>query len=181
MQRFEAGLESETNEPQKTDAKDVSEVSEPTKPESKESSFCIECGCKLPESSKFCPKCGKSVTLGTEQQRIENKLPSENPSTTYSGQRLQRPPEWKSEGITLVLTIVCGIFGFGGIGHLYLGKLLRGIVILVVGIILLVITIVSSGVGLIILIPFAIWVVFDARKLCREYNDYLEKYGKKPW
>lgn len=82
--------------------------------------------------------------------------------------------------MTLLLTIVCGIFGFGGIGHIYVGKLFRGIVILIVGIILLVLTIISMGIGLIILIPFAIWVVFDARALCRQYNDYYEHYGRPP-
>ena len=93
----------------------------------------------------------------------------------------QRRYEWKSEGTTLVLTILLGIFGFGGIGHLYLGNLTRGIVILIVGIVLLLVAVFSMGIGLIILIPFAIWVVFDSRSQCRYYNNYLEQNQRPPW
>jgi predicted RND superfamily exporter protein len=79
------------------------------------------------------------------------------------------------------LTIVLGIFGLGGIGHIYLGNITRGIVILIVGIILLIASAVTFGIGLIILIPFAIWVVFDSRKQCKYYNDHLEQTGRPPW
>ena len=136
--------------------------------------YCTKCGINIDdESTKFCPKCGSSVEI-----RSETPTPKE-PSTTPS--RLQRPAEWKSEGTTLILTIVLGIFGFGGIGHIYLGNITRGIVILIVGIILLAVSVVTFGIGLIVLIPFAIWVVFDARKQCRYYNDHLEQTGKTPW
>lgn len=138
--------------------------------------FCGKCGSKIQELTNYCPKCGAQIKQQNDPKHSDNR------QTTHSqtNARLQRPPEWKSEGVTLVLTIVLGIFGFGGIGHIYLGKLLRGIVILIIGIILLVITIVSMGVGLIILIPFAIWVILDARKLCREYNAYYEQHGRPP-
>ena len=136
--------------------------------------YCTKCGINIDdESTKFCPKCGSSVEI-----RSETPTPKE-PSTTPS--RLQRPAEWKSEGTTLILTIVLGIFGFGGIGHIYLGNITRGITILVVGIILLIISIFTFGIGLIVLIPFAIWVVFDARKQCKHYNDHLEQTGRPPW
>ena len=98
-----------------------------------------------------------------------------------SGKVLQRPIEWKSMGVTIVLTVVLGIFGFGGIGHLYLGKIIKGIVILIVGIILLIITIFTMGIGLIALIPYAIWVVYDSYKLCKRYNNDLEQTGRPPW
>ena len=98
-----------------------------------------------------------------------------------SGNVLQRPPEWKSMGVTMVLTIVLGIIGLGGIGHLYLGKIIKGIVLCIVGIILLIITILTSGIGLIVLIPYAIWVVYDSYKLCKRYNNDLEQTGRPPW
>jgi len=98
-----------------------------------------------------------------------------------SGKVLQRPTEWKSMGVTIVLTVVLGFFGLGGIGHLYLGKIIKGIVILIVGIILLVITIFTMGIGLIALIPYAIWVIYDSYKLCKRYNNDLEQTGRPPW
>ena len=139
---------------------------------------CNNCSFGITDNStKFCPKCGTSL----ENSSTDTSTPNEPLSFSTQNSGLQRTPEWKSEGITLVLTIFLGLFGFGGIGHLYLGQLGRGITILIVGIILLVVTIFSMGIGLIVLIPFAIWVIFDARKQCRQYNDTLEKTGKTPW
>jgi len=133
-------------------------------------SFCANCGASKSKENDFCPKCGTGVN---SQQ---NSPQQNNPNQTR-----QRPYEWKSEGTTLILTIVLGIFGFGGIGHIYLGNITRGIVILIVGIVLLLVAIFSMGIGLIILIPFAIWVVFDARSKCKFYNDYLEQNQRPPW
>ena len=137
--------------------------------------YCTKCGINIEdESTKFCPKCGSSV-------EIDSKETPKEPTTNTTSTGIQRQPEWKSEGTTLILTIILGIFGFGGIGHIYLGNITRGIAILVVGIILLVVAVVTFGIGLIVLIPFAIWVVFDARKQCKYYNDHLEQTGKTPW
>ena len=99
----------------------------------------------------------------------------------YKEQRFNRPPEWKSMGVTMVLTIILGLFGLGGIGHIYLGKIFKGIVVLIVGIILLIIAIFTMGIGLIALIPYVIWVVYDSYKLCKHYNNYLEETGRRPW
>jgi len=137
---------------------------------------CAKCNFNIKEEdTKFCPKCGASL----ESDFVNTSTEKITTNTTPSG--LQRKPEWKSEGTTLILTIILGIFGFGGIGHIYLGNITRGIVILIVGIILLVVSALTLGIGLIVLIPFAIWVVFDARKQCKLYNDHLEKTGKPPW
>ena len=139
--------------------------------------YCTKCGINIEdESTKFCPKCGTSLDPNSTETPTQ-----EEPKTNTVSSRPQRPAEWKSEGTTLILTIVLGIFGFGGIGHIYLGNITRGIVILIVGIILLVVSVVTFGIGLIILIPFAIWVIFDARKQCRHYNDHLEQTGRPPW
>ncbi len=141
------------------------------------STICLKCGKENPEESKskFCVDCG-SVVNGT---------PPNNHSPNYSTPSLnynpnQRPMQWKSEGTTLILTVL-GIIGLVGIGHIYLGNITRGIVLLIVGIVLAIITLVTFGIGFIILIPFAIWVIYDARKQCKHYNDHLEQTGKHPW
>ena len=97
-----------------------------------------------------------------------------------SGNVLQRPPEWKSMGVTMVLTIVLGIIGLGGIGHLYLGKIIKGIVLIIVGIILTIFGWLTIF-GLIILFIFALCVVYDAYRLCKRYNNDLEQTGRPPW
>ena len=132
--------------------------------------ICLKCGKENTEESKFCIECGASAGD-----------PSNTNTTNYRHNPNQRPIQWKSEGTTLVLTVVLGIFGLGGIGHIYLGNISRGIVILIVGIILSVVTLVTLGIGLVILIPFVIWVVFDARKQCKHHNDHLEQTGRSPW
>ena len=146
--------------------------------------FCDNCGHELRSTSKFCGSCG-TKTSPTQDHSNYDDIDKISSNTTKqnvnSGNVLQRPPEWKSMGVTIVLTVVLGIFGIGGIGHLYLGKIIKGIVILIVGIILLIITILTSGIGLIVLIPYAIWVVYDSYKLCKRYNNELEQTGRSPW
>jgi len=113
----------------------------------------------------------------------------------------------KSEGITLVLSIVVGLMGIMGVGHIYLGRVRRGVIILIIGILswtafFIPIAIlgalgeleedpsypaviigmlggsVAAGIGVLILF---IWQVLNSRKLCRVYNEYLEQNGKYPW
>jgi len=149
-------------------------------------SFCVNCGHILTATSKFCGSCGTPIPEEETAQKKPNVNPvikSEPPpkQNVNSEKVLQRPPGWKSMGVTMVLTVVLGIFGLGGIGHLYLGKIIRGIVILIVGIIITVIAIVTMGIGLLVLIPYAIWVVYDSYKLCKRYNDDLEQTGRPPW
>lgn len=43
--------------------------------------------------------------------------------------------EYKSESITLIFAIIVSLFGFMGVGHMYLGKVKKGIVILVLGLV----------------------------------------------
>ena len=114
-----------------------------------------------------------------EQPRMNVPPPSEH--NINSGKVLQRPPEWKSMGVTMVLALVLGIVGLGGIGQVYLGKIIRGIVFCIIGIILAVTVFISAFLALVIFIPFALIVLYDAYKLCKRYNDHLEQHGKPPW
>ena len=169
--------------------------------------FCDNCGHELRSTSKFCSSCGTPIP---EDEVIEYVPQSPEPpeqstepepkpkvkesepkpkvkesepkpkQNVNSGKVLQRPPEWKSMGVTMVLTIVLGFFGLGGIGHLYLGKIIKGIVLLIVGIILAIIGWLTIF-GLIILLAFALYVVYDAYRLCKRYNDVLEQTGRPPW
>ena len=152
---------------------------------------CPSCARQNLQSANFCAGCGGSLpNSGSSNTPPPNYPPPPPPNypppppPNYPPPNYgynQRPMEWKSEGTTLILTIILGIFGLGGIGHIYLGMIGRGILILVVGIILIVVTIATFFVGLIILIPFAIWVIYDARKNCKYYNDHLQQTGRPPW
>jgi len=99
---------------------------------------------------------------------------------------MERPGGWKSESTTLLLAILLGLFGLSGIGHLYVGVMLKGVVILIAGFMLGVVGVLMFNVAVLGLvcfiayIPLYIWQIIDARKLCRYYNDYYEEYGEEP-
>jgi len=61
-------------------------------------------------------------------EKMEEKIDDQQ-KTTESIKR------YKSEGTTLVLSIVVGLMGIMGVGHIYLGRVRRGIIILIIGII----------------------------------------------
>jgi hypothetical protein len=116
----------------------------------------------------------------------------------------------KSEGITLVLSIVLGLMGLMGIGHIYIGRVKRGIAILTGGFFIWVIVFIPIGflsvledpqnlteeeimtqlfgpiMGTLIIggiggFALFIWQIINARSLCRDYNLYYEKKDKALW
>ena len=97
---------------------------------------------------------------------------------------------FKNNGLVFLIAIIAGIFGFNGIGHIYIGKILRGELIIFLGWI-------SFGIGILVylfefitqndpllqgfdlsmifgLIYFVIWIIqaLDANRLAKHYNKY---------
>lgn len=157
--------------------------------------YCSNCGETLEnlnyEEIKKCPKCGIDL-LQTAAYRI---------SKTSIVDQLP----YKSPGTAALIAFIGGIFGLQGIGHIYVGKVGRGIGILISGIIifaLLVITVVSMqsllildpnessiGIGVILLMILLgvayfvlwIWQIFNARKLAKKFNESVRTTGIEPW
>jgi len=137
----------------------------------------------MPNDFKFCPVCGSPPSPQSTPPQQNQPPPIQN---YYQHNYYQNVVELKSEGTTLILSIVLGLSVVTGIGHMYVGKIGRGVVILIAGLVLGVTGWVTIwiGVGIIFLIGFFIlfiWQIFDSRNLCRQYNDYLSKNGKPPW
>jgi len=144
--------------------------------------FCINCGKKNPQGAKFCGGCGSSTNSPPPNSPPPNSPPPNSPPPNNYNQ-YQRPMQWKNESTVLLITVIFGIFGYGGIGHIYLGKIGKGIVLLIVGTILLVISVILLFMMMpfvIVLWIFAIWVVFNARSDCRKYNETMERTGRPP-
>lgn len=99
----------------------------------------------------------------------------------------------KSESTTLALSIIPGLFGLSGLGHIYIGKTTKGVVILVASIISVWIfgiplTLQDSNTwfspiprtpyfGIVLLIAYVnvyLWQIIDSRRSCQRYN--LEIY-----
>jgi TM2 domain-containing membrane protein YozV/ribosomal protein L40E len=164
--------------------------------------FCINCGKKNPQGAKFCGGCGSSTNSPPPNSPPPNSPPPNSPPPNSpppnspppnspppnspppnNYNQYQRPMQWKNEGTVLLITVIFGIFGYGGIGHIYLGKIGKGIVLLIVGTILLVISLILLFMMMpfiIVLWIFAIWVVFNARSDCRKYNETMERTGRPP-
>lgn len=91
----------------------------------------------------------------------------------------------KSEGTTVTLSLVLGLIGFPGIGHIYVGHGGKGVAILVPSLILFYwgISIINDTDSyflptfgwflLFIYFIIFIWQIFYARNLCRKYNERL--------
>ncbi len=116
--------------------------------------FCVNCGAEIEESHEFCPKCG-------------NKKNESKP-------KFERPIEWKSVPLTIVLSIV-----LSGIGHIYIEQIKKGIIFIAVGFTLGVLMWIELLL-LIAFVPFYAWVIYDSYKQVKLYNKFVEENGKKP-
>ncbi|HJT86185.1 MAG TPA: zinc ribbon domain-containing protein [Nitrososphaeraceae archaeon] len=164
-----------------------------------EPKYCSNCGQSLEnlnyEEIKKCPKCKIDLQRGT----------TFNPSLSSVVDQLP----YKSPGTAALIAFIGGIFGLQGVGHIYVGKVGKGIGILISGIIiafLLIFSTVSlqgifffeddisssnSGIEVVaIFIIFIsgiaylvlwIWQIFNARKLAKKFNEIVRTTGKEPW
>ncbi len=149
--------------------------------------FCSSCGTPLASKYSPCSKCGHVKTVFNPHVNPNHHNPPVNPNPhnpiSTPG---QFPMQYKSEGIALVLAIVFGLLCLCGIGHLYVGKIGKGVAILLGNIILLAVGIATIfvGIGFVLLILYLIvfiWQMIDAHKLCVEYNRYFHQCGRPPW
>ena len=146
--------------------------------------YCHKCGKELDGGALYCSYCGASVN-GSMDDTVSGKAA---PNIPYAH---------KNVGVSLVL----GFF-IPGLGHIYIGKLVRGICILIAYILLeslilfqfftrydynyltysdvtgiLALTVLLSILSFILMI----WNLFDVNRLGKEYNDCIRKGGDPPW
>jgi TM2 domain-containing membrane protein YozV len=153
--------------------------------------YCNNFGEKLDlkENKRNCPKCGTEIQMNdSNQEPIISYVP------------------YKSPGTAALLAFIGGIFGILGIGHFYAGKIGRGIIILIFGLILAgaimgsslsILAMQSNSIenessgegsaiaiglfsGVVYFILF-IWQIFSARGLAKKYNSLARTLGTEPW
>ncbi len=160
--------------------------------------FCSNCGTSLSDNVEFCSNCGFNIKTGQAPQARSQTLFT--PPQPYGQPYLGAP--LKSEVLSLILA-----FLIPGAGHLYVGRLTRGLVVLVVyyGIsAIMIMTMFAAIPGLFtgdvmmdgslevsVLIAFiilsmialVIWIVqlIDAYNLTKQYNDTVRRTGQPPW
>ena len=151
--------------------------------------FCKQCSKEISPDARFCPHCGYDQTA--------------LPAVPMVGL------ETKNTGLAAVLALIAGLFGFWGVGHIYVGKIGRGLALLVLGIIigwvfgfltlfgvifgatfrypgyryggLIVVGIVGGIIWFLIVLAIFIWQIYDAYSLAKYYNSYVQRYRKAPW
>lgn len=160
--------------------------------------FCSNCGEKLDSNIPqvgVCPKCHTT---------LDNDSKYKQPSPSVVAQL-----PYKSPGTAALIAFIGGIFALPAIGHIYVGKVGRGIGILITGLILYALTLImitsvgflasfeqpalsndaSAGIGAlagmfvfsIAYIVLFIWQIFNARKLAKKFNEVVRQTQKEPW
>jgi TM2 domain-containing membrane protein YozV len=125
--------------------------------------FCPRCGKEVNEDMNVCPYCGYQLKGVPATQRV--------PTSTVSYGT-------KNPGIGAILSIIPGL------GQIYAGRLVRGLLFLILGIpIATVLAVLFWWTIITLFLPFAFWVwnIFDAYNLCLQYNRQLSETGKPPW
>ncbi len=105
--------------------------------------YCTQCGRASGMDINFCPHCGRMFDVAiTESAPVQTPNPYQRPPEEPAGPPQSFPvaPPWpdqiaggKSPETAFYLAILVGFLGIMGIGHLYLGKVARGLMFLVVG------------------------------------------------
>jgi TM2 domain-containing membrane protein YozV len=161
--------------------------------------FCPNCGTSLPEESAFCPNCGFSLMKGT--------VPPTQPWQPNAPQNVPPPYGYNLPVKSELLAVILGFF-IPGAGHIYLGKLVRGLIFMIAYFSLSVISVwvvwnqigglvstsdpneimnaLSGSIGLIMAVSiatFIIWIVqiVDVYMLTKKYNEGLQRTGQAPW
>lgn len=150
--------------------------------------YCKQCGTELPSGADKCANCGSPAIEGTLQTTV----------------KMDHPVPYKSPGTAALIALVGGLFGFPGIGHIYVGRLRRGTLILVSGLVFFFVSAfmifagsvasigragsggLAAGVVLAIALSIAyiviwIWQIFNARTLAKKFNEQVKLTGKEPW
>jgi len=149
----------------------------------------------------------ESDKLKDDLEKAEKKIDTIEKKLDEQEKNTKSIRNYKSEGVTLVLSILAGLLGFMGIGHIYVGKVKRGVGILFGGFfiwfIVLILPSVAAGlkgdttfsdvnslvpvavasmiIGIAGGIALFIWQILNSRKLCRQYNEHYEQHGIAPW
>lgn len=144
---------------------------------------CPNCGSEVTPNSQFCPYCGaaqsSSTTLATSAPPLSRCV----------------IVQYKSPGIAVVSALVFGIFGLMGIGHIYVGRVSKGLFLFIIGVILGVLTwgsfftaFVTFGFGFVasalfglMLFVLCAWQIYDAYVLANLFNRRVQETGTAPW
>ncbi|MCG3222846.1 MAG: zinc-ribbon domain-containing protein [Candidatus Heimdallarchaeota archaeon] len=155
--------------------------------------YCNNCGANLPEGTKFCPNCGADSGVAAQPAKAQ----PQQANIQYSGTQPYSPPPTPYKPKEPILALILSWFVMLGLGHMYAGKVGKGLGLLAGGfvsglvmsggyVILLVFyynlglaiaLLVIGGISAIVIVLYA---HIDAYKTAKKYNLFLEKNGRPP-
>ncbi len=92
---------------------------------------CPRCGNSNPEGAKFCSSCGYALEqVEAPPPQPQYAPPSAPPPPSYGPGAEDRAVESKAN-TAMLIEIVGGLFGFLGLGNIYVGRTSTGIVLLI--------------------------------------------------
>ena len=136
--------------------------------------FCPNCGKEVSKDTKFCPKCGQSLDRD-EAPSLDNK---ERELRRLAAIQEEIRGHRKSMNVTTLLAVLLGGILLCGFGHIYVGRIGRGLAFLFADLAVGIVTILLFTQGALPLcfivgagnLALWIWQIVDARRLCREHN-----------
>src|SRR4026208_2493141 len=91
---------------------------------------------------KFCPNCGERLDTDKDTDecpKCHSALHEHSKHIESKSSVVEQLP-YKSPGTAALIAFIGGIFALPGIGHIYVGKVGKGIAILILGVVLTVLT-----------------------------------------
>ena len=116
---------------------------------------------QIEQNDIYCKGCGMPLTQQPPQPSTPPYVPSRPTVST------------KNEGLAALLS-----FLWSGLGQIYVGRITRGLGIIVGGILLLIVSWILLWIPLIL---YWIWSIYDAYNLAKKYNQELIRTGTPPW
>ena len=146
--------------------------------------FCPSCGRMVEPNQAYCQNCGAPLSMHSS---YSSRQPFQTIDSSHSYRTGKNP--W----LAALLALGLGIFGLWGVGHLYAGRIFRGIGLFIVGVIVgglfwisVILTIIFIGyVGMILFGIFFVggwlWQAFDAYNVAEEYNELHVPPPRSSW
>lgn len=153
--------------------------------------YCNNCGTKLPESTRFCTNCGADSGVAVKPTQAQ----PQQVTTQYSGTQPYSPPPTPYKAKEPIIAVLLSWLLFMGSGHIYAGKISKGIGLMVGG--LASIGIMYGGffmlwtfdfgfvialmiIGGITVTVIALYAHIDAYRTAKKYNLFLQNNGRPP-
>jgi len=95
----------------------------------------------------------------------------------------------KNNGIAIVFALILGLLGLMGIGHIYIGKIGKGIAYLFLGLFLLIISVplsmvfstAATVIAIFIYLIIFVGTIVSVNADCNQFNEYFVRTKKRLW